>query len=280
MALFRVLESSRPSRSRLVFDPDGASFLTGERMWLARMAALPGGRRLAEWLLDWGAPGARAAAIARTKWLDDEAAAALKTAPQLVLLGAGYDLRAMRLPQAAEALTFELDHPRTSAAKQAALRSKLPTLPSRVRHIGIDFNSQSMTKVLLDAGFDPSRPACWIWEGVTNYLTAEAVDGALRQIAGASAQGSILLFTYVERAVLDDPARYHAAVRLTRRLQSYGEPWTFGMNPREVPSYLATRGFELLEDVGVADVWKRAGRSDVATRGYEFYRIASARVLR
>ena len=62
------------------------------------------------------------------------------------------------------------------------------------------------------------------------------------------------------------------------RLRSYGEPWTFGLDPREVPSYIANRGFRLLNDVSVAEVWQRAGRSVVGTRGYEFYRLASAQV--
>jgi len=278
MALFRVLESSRPSRSRLCFDPDGSLFLTGGRKWVARLAGLPGGRRLAEWLLDRVSPGARAAGIARTKWIDDEATTALKSATQLVLLGAGFDVRALRLPQATRALTFELDHPQTSSAKQAALKGIEPTLPERVRYIGIDFNCQSITEALVKAGFDTSQPACWIWEGVTNYLTEEAVDRALRQIADTSTEGSILLFTYVERAVLDYPSRYYGAHRLTARLKSYGEPWTFGLDSRDVRSYLAARRFELLKDVNVAEVWKHAGRSDLGIHGYEFYRIASARV--
>ena len=117
--------------------------------------------------------------------------------------------------------------------------------PDRVRYIGVDFNRQSIMEVLADASFDPSRQACWIWEGVTNYLTAEAVDGALRQIAGISAKGSLLLFTYVDRSVLDDPGRYHGAAKLTARLKSYGEPWTFGLDPQDVRSDLGTCGFDL-----------------------------------
>src|SRR5262245_27229158 len=154
MALFRVLESSR--RSRLFFDPYGTIFLTGGRKRLARLTGLPGGRRLAEWLLDRVSPGARAAGIARTKWIDDEATAALVSATQLVLLGAGFDVRALRLPQATQALTFELDHPQTSSAKQAALKSRQPTLSERIRYVGIDFNCESIADVLLNAGFDTS----------------------------------------------------------------------------------------------------------------------------
>ena len=56
-----------------------------------------------ETLFDRKSPGARAAGIARTKWIDDQAAAALETATQLVLLEAGFDMRALRLPQAVQA---------------------------------------------------------------------------------------------------------------------------------------------------------------------------------
>ena len=197
MALFRALESSRPSGSRLFLDSDSAVFLTGERKCLARVANWPGGRRLAEWLLDRASPGARAAGIARTRWIDEKAAAALETATQLVLLGAGFDMRALRLPRAALVHAFELDHPQTSLAKQAALKRARRSVPERIRYLGIDFNRQSIAQALLHAGFDSSRPACWIWEGVTNYLTPEAVDSALRQISESTAGGSTLLFTYM-----------------------------------------------------------------------------------
>jgi methyltransferase (TIGR00027 family) len=278
MALFRALESSRPSSSRLFLDSDAALFLTSWRTWLYRTASLPVGRRIVEALLDRAAPGARAAGIARTKWIDDEATGAFETATQMVLLGAGFDMRGLRLPAAARADCFELDHPETSLCKQAILKRAQRTLPGRVRYIGIDFNCQSIAEVLLRGGFDNSRPSCWIWEGVTNYLTAEAVDSVLRQIR-ETAKGNTLIFTYIDRAVLDHPERFLGAAKLIGRLRSYAEPWTFGLHRAELRTYLATRGFELLKDVAVAEVWQRAGRSGQGTRGYDFYRLASARVV-
>jgi len=278
MALFRALESSRPAGSRLFVDSDAPLFLCGWRKWLSRLATLPAGRQIAERILDRASPGARAAGVARTRWIDDEATGFLQTATQLVLLGAGFDMRAFRLPSATHARTFELDHPATSLSKKAILKSARRGLPERIRYIGIDFNRQSIADVLLNAGFDNSQPACLIWEGVTNYLTAEAVDRSLRQIVETAAEGSVLLFTYIDRAVLDNPERYFGAGRLIERLRSYGEPWTFGFVPGEVGSYLATRRFALLKDISVSEVWQRAGRSAVEQRGYEFYRLASARV--
>ena len=276
MALFRALETSRPPGFRMFVDSDAAAFLHGARKllyWIARFHGL----RLVEELLDREAPGARAAGIARTKWIDDEASAALETTNQFVLLGAGFDMRAYRLTPATRATVFKLDHPETSSAKQAELRKAKRGLPEHIRYLGIDFNTQSIAEVLLEAGFDNSRPACFVWEGVTNYLTAEAVDNAVCEIRRA-ARESVLLFTYIDRAVLDNPQFFFGAARLMARLQSYGEPWTFGLYPGELQSYLAARGFELVKDSSVAEVWQQAGRPSRGTRGYEFYRLASARV--
>jgi len=96
MALFRAIESARPRvrgcfaiHSRPCSSTAGGSGSTG----------LPGVTQDAAWWSGFwigGSPGARAAGIARTKWIDDEAARALETSTQLVLLGAGFDTRAYR----------------------------------------------------------------------------------------------------------------------------------------------------------------------------------------
>jgi len=278
MALFRALESSRTARSRLFNDPFAAAFLGGRRKWLYWIARPELGRRIVERVLDGAVPGARAAGIARTKWIDDEVTAALAEARQLVLLGAGFDTRAFRLPAATRATIFELDHPETSRVKQAVLEKSGP-IPDRVRFITLDFNRQSVTEVLAQAGFDKTQPACFVWEGVTNYLTPEAVDRVLRQIR-QSARQSTLLFTYIDRGVLDNPAQFFGARKVMARLESYGEPWTFGFHPEELDTYLAARGFQLLSNLSVAEVWRQAGRSSSGARGYEFYWLASARILR
>jgi methyltransferase (TIGR00027 family) len=275
MALFRALESLRPASARLFADPYAAIFLREWRKWLYRAARLPVGLRFAEKLLDRGAPGARAAGIARTKWIDDEATSALDTAAQLVLLGAGFDMRAHRLAAAARATVFELDHPYTSSVKQSAVRNVAPLPREHVRYVGIDFSRQSVSEVLVQAGFDRTQPACFIWEGVTNYLAAEAIDSTFHRIR-QTASGNILLFTYIDRAVLDAPEQFFGAAKLMARLQRYGEPWTFGWRPAELPPYLAARGFEVVKDLSVAEVWRGTGRSTAGTRGYEFYRLATA----
>jgi len=232
-----------------------------------------------ERLLDRETPGARAAGIARTKWIDDEVNLALKTCMQLVLLGAGFDTRAYRLKAAQRINTFELDRPGTSVLKQAVLRKEIGSLPKQVKFVNINFNTQSVIDVLSRAGFDEMQRTCVVWEGVTNYLSPEAVDGIFRQIAQA-AGGSVLLFTYVDRKVLDEPELFFGAEKLLSRLRSYEETWTFGFYPDEIERYLAERKLRLLQDIGVAEVWQHECRPGSEIHGYEFYRLASACVQR
>ena len=63
-------------------------------------------------------------------------------------------------------------------------------------------------------------------------------------------------------------------------MRNVGEPWTFGLDPGELPAYLAARGFMLLEDVSADEYRARYfGDAARAMRGYSFYRAAVARVL-
>jgi len=277
MALFRALESARPAGCRLFDDPFATSFLSQRRKWLCGIARVGVGRRIIERLLDWKAPGARAAGIARTKWIDDEVTTALKKASQLVLLGAGYDTRGLRLAAGRQLTTFELDQSATSVAKQVALKRLLGSLPNNVRFVTVDFNKQLVVEALTGAGYNGTMPACFVWEGVTNYLSADAVDNLLCQIRKA-ARGSLLLFSYIHREVLENPEAFFGAKELMARLESYGEPWTFGFRPEELVGYLGARGLRLVKDLSVAEAWRDAGRPAPELHGYEFYRLASARV--
>ena len=137
------------------------------------------------------------------------------------------------------------------------------------------------TTTLPAAGWDPARPTFFVWEGVSNYLSEPAVDQTLRFCAGA-APGSELVFTYVHRGVIDDPGAWYGTERLFRGLEELGERWTFGLDPARTADFLRERGLQLAEDLGAADYRACAYGPAVAAamRGYEFYRIAWARVTR
>jgi methyltransferase (TIGR00027 family) len=280
MALFRALESLRPSNIRLFADPFAQSFLAPSLRRVVKLAQAPVLRRAVNWLIDRKWPGARASGIARTRFIDDAVAKALQDGiEQVVILGAGFDCRAYRIRGIERIRVYEVDHPATLAAKKKHLQQVLGTVPPHVTFVEIDFNQHRLADALATKKFDASRRTLFIWEGVTNYLTEEAVDSTLRYISGASV-GSQLIFTYVHRAVLDNPAEFDGTHNLIHLLQREDEPWTFGLYPDAVPAYLKARGFELIEDIGSVEYRARyMNPNGLHMKGYEFYRIAVARIV-
>ncbi len=106
------------------------------------------------------------------------------------------------------------------------------------------------------------------------------MDAGLRWCAAAPV-GSALVFTYVDRQVLDHPERYVGADRLRATLHRAGEELTFGMAPGQLGSYLGEVGLALEWDLGAADYRRRAYGDEAARRmrGHEFYRVALARAV-
>jgi methyltransferase (TIGR00027 family) len=219
--------------------------------------------------------------VARTRLIDDAIAVSLGERPeQLVILGAGFDSRAYRLPGLRAITVFEVDHPDTQAAKQKVLQRVLSVLPTHVRFVAIDFRQRDLDSVMPAAGYRESARTFFLWEGVTNYLTEAAVDTTLRWCSRGS-PGSLLLFTYVHRDVLTRPSAFVGTARLFASLAKAGEQLTFGIEPSTLPEFLAQRGLSLESDVGAAEYreryFKEAARK---MRGHEFYRVALARVGR
>jgi methyltransferase (TIGR00027 family) len=234
---------------------------------------------LVPWLIDINSPGARSSGVARTRLIDDLLTQALRDGlQQLVILGSGFDCRSMRLPAADRVQVFELDHPDTLRAKRDRLWRRLGSLPRHVKFVDVDFDRQQTRLVLQDAGFDWSRAAFIIWEGVTNYLSETAVDATLRLVA-TMAPGTTIVFTYVHLAAIDGSGDFKGMRRLRRRLRRMGEPWTFGFNPSELPAYLEARGLHLIQDIGSVEYrrhYMQACRAHLT--GYEFYRAVVAQV--
>ena len=280
MALFRAIESSRSPGIRLFEDRFAQEFLRPSLRTVATLSRMPLFNGLISWLIDSRWPGARSSGVTRTRLIDDALVKALQDGiDQVVILGAGFDCRAYRIPGIDRTRVYEVDHPSTLTVKRKCLRRVLGELPAHVAFAEIDFNRQRLEDVLAGAGFDASRRTFFIWEGVTNYLSEEAVDATLRFISTIEV-GSLLIFTYIHRGVLDDPNGFAGTHNLIQLLQKEDETWTFGIYPSALPSYLEERGFALIEDIGSVEYRARyiksAGRH---MQGYEFYRIALARVM-
>ncbi|MFN8161730.1 MAG: SAM-dependent methyltransferase [Solirubrobacterales bacterium] len=281
VTLFRAIESRRAPERRLFFDPYAEAFLDARLRRALELSRLPLAGRAVNAYIDRRSPGARTAVLVRTRYIDEATGAALAAgAGQVVILGSGYDARPYRLEALRGARVFEVDEPATLAAKRALIAARLGAVPAGVAMVEIDFERDDLAERLGAAGFDPTGLTFFIWEGVTGYLSPEAVDGTLRTLAGLGAPGSRVVFTYLEAGLLgggSDPDQLGARGTVEAVRQA-GEPFRFGLDSEELPAYLAERGFELIEQVSSAELAARylhpLGRRPPAS---PFFRIALAR---
>lgn len=279
VAFARAIESLRLREERLFEDPYAAHFLDGDGRWMLRLLRGTISRRPVLYFIDQIAPGLLPYAIARTAFIDEALAAALRRGIlQVLILGAGYDTRALRTPSIENAVVYEVDHPDTQAVKHARLGADIEAIQGRVRLVGVDFDRQDLSERLRSAGFRFDWPAFVIWEGVTQYLPEEAVDATLRTLATLN-RGTELVFTYVDRALIEGTRSFPGGRRLLFAVRLFGEPFRFGLAPAEAPGFLRDRGFELLEDIGGDEFSARyftpLDRNDRAT---ETERVARARI--
>ena len=191
MAMFRASEHAKGAGRRVFTDPLAVALLPGSLRLSAKLLAVrPVGDMLTRYI-DRQWPGARTSGIARTRLIDDWIEESIGQAEQVVLLGAGFDTRAWRLAALDSVKVFEVDHPATAKVKRARLQAAGADL-NRVIFVAVDFEIDDFEQRLRDAGFDSARRTIVVWEGVSQYLTGDAVCGVmpgragLRHAAGSS----------------------------------------------------------------------------------------------
>ena len=123
---------------------------------------------------------------------------------QAVLLGAGLDTRAWRLPWPERFTLFEVDR-ETVLNEKAAVFDEAEVVP-RCRRVPVPADlSEGWAAALLAAGLNPIDPAVWLAEGLLFYLPEESVRAVLRAVTHLAATGSRLGFDIPNRAVLSSP---------------------------------------------------------------------------
>jgi len=233
-------------------------------------SALPPDARLFEdpyaTLFSGGAPGAAAVELfiafpffresirLRTRFIDDAVRAALADGiGQIVVPGAGFDCRALRLPEIASAgvPVFEVDFATQLDAKRAALAQAGVPLPAALHFVPADFTAadfeERLSRGLAAAGFRPDRRALFVWEGVVTYLVDADIARSLRWMAAAAAPGSRLVFNY----------------NLSR------------LDPAGMRARVLAAGFRTLDDEPLADTFRRYLLGEPPAGG-DLFRIAVA----
>ncbi|MGN7823787.1 class I SAM-dependent methyltransferase [Chitinophaga sp. 22536] len=275
MALFRAMETTRSEKKRVFRDKYAHLFLSPGLKVAAWLSHLRVFRKVVENIIRKKIPGAYTSGIARTRLIDELLEEAVrKGVRQVMILGAGFDTRGLRLPFLHGMPVIEIDHPNTAKYKLSRLSRQ--HIPRHIRYYQIDFNRQSLDQLGAQHQFDFTVPTAIIWEGVTNYLTTEAIDSTFAFLQRFP-PGSHVIFTYVHQEVLDNPATFTGAEKLLKDVANLEEKWTFGFEPSALAAYLQRFGFTLTKDLGADEYRALYLNGREKEKGYEFYRVAFAR---
>lgn len=199
-------------------------------------------------------------------------------ASQVVILGAGLDARAWRLEPLAGSTVYEVDHPASQADKLRRVGALEPL--AKLRPVAVDLAAAPLAPALEAAGFDPSVPTTWIWEGVVMYLTPEAVEQTVAQVATLSSPGSRLLLNYSTPSLTTRFIRSGLGLlgRRARAVNPFAEePNRSAWSPASMRRLLARQGFAVDADESLADSARRFHLETAHPMRLRTFRIAVAR---
>jgi len=255
VALVRAMESRRPDR--LFHDPYAAAFLAAaptvfDRDRRGAVAGLGG--------LSAAGAAFSSHAVIRTRFFDDHLLDVTEQGVrQVVLLAAGLDTRAYRLPWPAGVRLFEVDLAEVLDFKRRVLAKRAAVPRCDRRPVPADLCAD-WTVPLTGAGLRPDRPTAWLLEGLLIYLSAEETTHLLTSVGDLSVAGSRVAFEF--EAADADTLRERAG--RVPAIAEYVALWKGGLP--DVPGWLAARGW-LPEKHHWADVVTRYGRAAGPSRG-------------
>jgi methyltransferase (TIGR00027 family) len=185
--------------------------------------------------------------IARTKVIDEIFSnAILNDFDQILLFGAGFDSRGIRLIGTNEKTTiFELDVATTISDKLKQYK-KRKIDSGKVLYVEIDFNIERIEDKLKTAGFQYNKKTLYILEGITMYLNESAVNQDFKFITESAGKGSEVVFDYIYQSVLEKKNLYYGEREIYQRVKKDGEGWTFGLLKGDISNFLQDRGLELI----------------------------------
>ena len=137
---------------------------------------------------------------------------------QVVILAAGLDSRAYRLPWPGDTTIFELDRPQVLDFKREVLAEQGAKPNAERREVAVDLR-EDWPQALRDSGFDAAKPSAWIAEGLLLYLRAAAEQ---QLFAGIDALAAPASYVAVEDSVPMSPDELEAGVEEERAARAKG----------------------------------------------------------
>lgn len=206
-------------------------------------------------------PGLNAYLIARTAYFDQLFTSALENGiPQIVLLGAGYDSRAFRFAKLNQSTKiFELDSSPTQERKKKCLKKAKIKTPDKFKFIPIDFNRESLSDVLIQAGFKKQTSALFLWEGVTYYLDPDSVEANLDTFKILAGKDSLIAFDTMVSIKDENLQEYYGAKEFYQSMRAAhpDEKMMFSIPEGQIETFLDKHHLSLVEYLSPQEIERK-----------------------
>jgi methyltransferase (TIGR00027 family) len=259
-----AIEQFIPKNQRLLEDELAIRFLPPGWRRVARLCQWAPARNLLFSIAERRWSGVWGIVLCRKRYLMDKLNQALDDGVGVVvILGAGLDTLAYRLPTLAMIPVYEIDLPENIAMKRDVLEHLYGKVPANLTQVVVDLNRDDLASALEAHGFPLERKSFIACEAVTQYLTEEGVRNTLRSL-GRMNSGSQLVFTYIIQDFYRD-TMHDGLGALYRDFRVKQPLWKFGLDPDKIGILLREYSWKEVEQVGSRELSERyvkpAGRT-------------------
>ncbi len=238
IAQLRQRESERPAAERLFDDPHAWAFVTEETRDFTRS-------------IENAHPSLADFVRLRTRYIDDCIKKMWTPETQLVVLGAGADMRPYRL-NLPKGTFIEIDRKNVVASKEHIVFTALDLDHRRVARIGADFETDSLYDRFTSSPLMATQPAIFVMEGVNHYLTPEANRRMATDIVRFMKAPSTVIMYYNSQAFIDEATGDSDMARHREALGAHG--FTIRSGIADITTFARTCGLRVASDISIADI--------------------------
>jgi methyltransferase (TIGR00027 family) len=194
----------------------------------------------------------RPALAARTRFFDDQVLSSIASGiTQVVIVGAGYDDRALRF-RTRGVTFFEIDHPATQDDKARRLRA-MQVGTEAVVLAAADFYCDDVCSALASAGHDGESASLFICEGVLVYLQQETIVKLLTSLRACAGGETTLAASLATHGQGVSSEKVLSAAN-ARRASGGVEPWRTILPADVHLELLARSGWQVERAIDAAEL--------------------------
>jgi methyltransferase (TIGR00027 family) len=206
----------------------------------------------------------------RTRYFDDmldaEIAAGIR---QVVILGAGFDTRAVRKPSS-DVRYFEVDDPATMELKRRCYADA--HIDADVTLIPGNYVTDGLIDLLRSNGFTCDAPTYLIWEGNVMYMSLAENRQTMLQLK-QQVKRFRLSFDYLTESVVTKTTGDAGLTILVESFEAMGAPWLSGID--DIHGLAREMAMQVVENSTTGELYQRYRGRSISSPVFQHYSICT-----